>query len=312
MGRKVTLSFIDKALERAKTLQQKQEGAASPGVQQISQPQAKLPVMGSLGFVGHKREICYSITRTVAVDHDTMSRHKLIVKGEHPTVEEEYKHLRTHILHGTKPENRNTLMFTGPRPGEGKTLTSINLALSISQEVDQTVLLVDADLRNPSVHRYFGFVPELGLVDYLKNGVPIPELLVHPEGLAKLVLLPGGKPTREAAELIKSPQMAELVSELKDCYPDRYVLFDLPPLLNFADALAFAPLVDGIVIVVEAGKTPREEIDRCLEMMKKFAVMGLVLNKTDIPDQSHYYDYNQNLLPAATQKKFPWFRHGKS
>ena len=119
----------------------------------------------------------------------------------------------------------------------------------------------------------------MGLVDFLKGGIPIPELLIHPEGIGKLVILPGGKPAGDAAELIKSPQMVDLVHELKHCYQDRYVLFDLPPLLNFADALAFAPLVDGIVLVIEAGRTTREDLAQCLEMFKNFNVLGFVLNK---------------------------------
>ena len=172
-------------------------------------------------------------------------------------------------------------MFTGPRPDEGKSLTTINVAISIAQEIDQTVLIVDADLRNPSIHKYFGLSGRKGLVDFLKGGMPIPELLIHPEGIGKLVILPGGKPASDAAELIKSPQMVELVHELKHCYPDRYVLFDLPPLLNFADALAFAPLVDGIVVVMEAGRTTREELAQCLEMVSDFNVLGIVLNKIE-------------------------------
>ena len=114
-----------------------------------------------------------------------------------------------------------------------------------------------------------------GLLDFLKGGLAIPELLIHPEGIGKLVILPGGKPANDAAELIKSPQMVDLVHELKHCYPDRYVLFDLPPLLNFADALAFAPLVDGIVVVIEAGRTTREELAQCLEMVSDFNVIGI-------------------------------------
>ena len=218
---------------------------------------------------------------------------------------EEYKLLRTHILQKTKKENLNTIMFTGPRPNEGKSLTTINVAISISQEIDQTVLIVDADLRNPSVHKYFGISGKKGLVDFLKGGIPIPELLIHPEGIGKLVILPGGKPAGDAAELIKSPQMVDLVHELKHCYHDRYVLFDLPPVLNFADALAFAPLVDGIVLVVEAGRTTREDLAQCLEMFKNFNVLGFVLNKVDRKEGGDpYSDYYQADVFKKPKKKF--------
>jgi protein-tyrosine kinase len=287
------LSFIDKALEKAKALQKGQEKRAPR-----RQPQRIIPAEAPLvspTFLTEPEpilpEIAYSITRTVPVDREVLRRNRLIAGGGEvaAAVTEGYKLLRTHVLQRTKAEGHNTLMITGPRSGEGKTLTAINLAISISQEVNQSVLLVDADLRSPSIHRYFGIRRGEGLVDYLTNGAPVSELLVQPEGLAKLVLLPGGRPTIQAAELIASPLMADLVMELKHFYPNRYVLFDLPPLLNFADSLAFAPLVDGIIVVVEAGKTSREEIERCRGMLKKFNLLGFVVNKLETLDETYPY-----------------------
>lgn len=296
------MSFIDKALERAK--QQKPETVDQEAAGRSQPADKPLPVAGSVGISEPIKEICYTVTRTVPVSFDLLAQNRLIVAGQYPVVAEEYKHLRTHILLNTKGGEHNTLMFTGPRPDEGKTLTTVNLAISISQEVDQTVLLVDADLRNPSIRRVFGWENGPGLVDYLKNGIPIPDLLIHPDGLGRMVVLPGGQPATDAAELIRSPQMAELVQELKHCYSDRYVLFDLPPILTFADAMAFAPYMDGIVLVVEAHRTPREDIDRCLEMLKKFPLMGFVLNKTTHQEHSdYYYSYNQ---PTGKRFKLPW------
>ena len=258
------------------------------------------------GFAETPGEIHYTYTRKVTVDMDRLRRNRLIVAGSDETLGEAYKLLRTHILHGTKRESRNTLMVTGPLPNEGKTLTTINLAIAISQRVGQTVLLVDGDLRNPSMHRYLDLPSGPGLVDYLTSGYPIAESLVHPEGLTNLVVLPAGQPTTQSGELLSSPLMVDLVRELKHFYPDRYVLFDLPPLL-YADPLAFAPLVDGIILVVEAGSTPREEITRAVEMLKKFPVLGCVLNKIDPIELS--YDYYDKYYPDRdSQKKFklPW------
>jgi Mrp family chromosome partitioning ATPase len=151
---------------------------------------------------------------------------------------------------------------------------------------------VDADLRYPSVHAYFGLPNGPGLVDYLSGNASLPDLLVHPQGFDKLVLLPGGRPAAGGAELIGSPMMANLVRELKHFYPDRYVLFDLPPLLSFADPLAFAPLVDAIILVVERAKTPREGIKKCVEVLKGFPVLGLVLNKAEESQHECYYYYS--------------------
>jgi protein-tyrosine kinase len=239
-----------------------------------------------------KGEMSYTITRTFPVDEHILERHRLIADSANTFTTEAYKHLRTQILQKTLEEQRNVLMFISPLPNEGKTLTTINLAISMSQELDQTVLLVDADLRSPSIHRYFGLPETLGLGDYLEGRASIPELLVHPEGFSRLVILPGGKPVARASELIRSPQMSGLVKELKDFYADRYVLLDLPPLLSYADGLAFAPMVDGIVVIVEARKTPQDDLLRCKEMLEKFPVLGYVFNKVDNLDTKHYYGSN--------------------
>jgi protein-tyrosine kinase len=300
------LSFINKALEKAKSLHH-QKGKPTPSPSQ-AQPQAPLPDLDEItGFAETPGEIHYTYTRSVAVDIDSLRQHRLVVAGSDESLGEAYKLLRTHVLHGTKREGRNTLMVTSPLPNEGKTLTTINLAIAISQKAGQTVLLVDGDVRNPSIHRYLDLPSGPGLIDYLTSGYPITESLVHPEGMANLVVLPAGKPTAQSGELLSSPLMGELVKELKHFYPDRYVLFDLPPLV-YADALAFAPLVDGIILVVEAGSTPREEITRALEMLKAFPVLGCVLNKIDPVELSYgYYKYYQDR-DSQKKFKFPWVK----
>lgn len=300
------MSFINKALEKAKALHQ-QSGKPAPA-SRPTPPQVPRPDLDEwTGFAETPGEIHYTHTRQVAVNMDSLRRNRLVVPGSDPTLRDAYKLLRTHVLHRTKPEGRNTLMVTGPLPNEGKTLTTINLAIAISQKVGQTVLLVDGDLRTPCLHRYLDLPSGPGLVDYLTSGFPIADALVHPEGLANLVVLPAGKPTTHSHELLSSPVMAALVKELKHFYPDRYVLFDLPPLL-YADPLAFAPLVDGIILVVEAGSTPREEIIRAQETLKEFPILGFVLNKLDVlmlPYGNGYKYYSDHDSPKKF--KFPWF-----
>ncbi len=293
------MSFINKALEKAKSLH-RQKVKPDPAPSQASPQPDEVTA-----FAETSGEIHYTYTRTVTVDLDRLRRNRLIVAGSDEILGEAYRLLRTHILHGTKGESRNTLMVTGPLPNEGKTLTSINLAMAMAHEISQTVLLVDADLRNPSVHRYLDLPAGPGLADYLTSGYPIAESLVHPDGLANLVVLPAGRSTTRSVELLSSPLMVDLVRELKHFYPDRYVLFDLPPLL-YADPLAFAPLVDGIILVVEAGSTPREEITRALETLKEFPMLGCVLNKIDPVGLS--YNYLQYYPARDSQKKFklPW------
>jgi protein-tyrosine kinase len=286
------VNYLNKALEKAKSLH-RQKVKPPPAPRPEPPPVSLSGLHEATGFAGTPGEICHTITRRVAVDMDRLRRQRLIVAGSDENLGEAYRLLRTRILQGATRDGRNTLMITSPLPNEGKTLTTINLAIAISRKVGHTVLLVDGDLRNPSMHRYLDLPPGPGLVDYLTSGYPIPKSLVHPEGLANLVVLPAGQPTSQAVELLSSPLMVDLVRELKHFYPDRYVLFDLPPLL-YADPLAFAPLVDGIILVVAAGSTPREEITRSLEMLKEFPVMGCVLNKIDpleLPYDAYYKYY---------------------
>ena len=146
-------------------------GKALVTVEQLAgKPHLRIPDLEEMGGLGETPgEIHYTYTRRVKVNMDLLRRQRLIVEGSDKSIWEAYKLLRTHVLHRTKRENRNTLMFTGPLPNEGKTLTAINLAIAISQKVGQTVLLVDGDLRNPSIHRYLNLPSGPGLMDYLTS-----------------------------------------------------------------------------------------------------------------------------------------------
>jgi protein-tyrosine kinase len=304
------VGFIDKALKKAKAEKQKTPGNQTDTTRVTptgASTEMPPPLAGSDIITG---EIRYSITRTVPVRQEDLRRHRIITGAEDNLVREEYKILRTHILQRTLAEQKNTLMITGALPGEGKTLTAINLAISLSHEVNKTVLLVDADMRSPAIASYLGLPKGKGLVDYLAAEASLSDLLVHPEGFDKLVILPGGRPVTGAAELIGSPMMGNLVQELKHFYPDRYVLFDLPPLLSFADPLAFAPFVDGIILVVEMNRTPRESIQKCAEVLKAFPLIGMVLNKVDTPAHEGYYYYSSKNKEGENWKKKlqGWFK----
>jgi protein-tyrosine kinase len=301
------MNFISKAIEKARSVQPKKEPAVSPAAPRVMPPPQAPPRGGDVDGSGITRNgYVYTRTRTVSVDPNLLRRHKLIAGGNNDPVSEEYKVLRTKILSRTRADHRNTLMITGPWGGEGKTLTAINLAISLSQEENQTVLLIDADLRRPCVHRYFGLPQGPGLRDYLMDGVPLSELLVHPEGLARFIMLPGGKPSNQAPELISSPAMTELAQEVKYFYPNRYVIFDLPPLLNFADALAFAPLMDGIILVVEAGRNTQEDIEQCTEFLKGLPILGFVVNKIAPQEKGKYYESEYPFNQEPLLKR--WFR----
>jgi non-specific protein-tyrosine kinase len=188
-----------------------------------------------------------------------------------------YRVLRTHILQRTAGGGV-TVMVTSALPGEGKTLTAINLALTFAREYKQTALLVDCDLRRQRIHEVLGFPSDKGLVDHLIDDCPIQELFVWP-GVEKLTVISGGKTVKGSSELLGSPGMKELVADMKSRYQDRYVFFDAPPVLTSADSLAFAPFVDYILLVVQAGSTSMQDVNKALKLLPGEKVLGLVMNR---------------------------------
>jgi capsular exopolysaccharide synthesis family protein len=173
-----------------------------------------------------------------------------------------------------------SLGITGPSSGIGKSLIATNLAISISYEVNQTVLLVDVDLRNPTIHKYFNFAPEYGLLDYLNGEADLSELFVNPV-YKRLVLLPGRGTSSASSELLSSPRMTNLVKDLKSKYRSRIIIFDLPPLLNVDDAMVFLPNVDSTLLVVENGKNTESEVHHSMRLLEGTNLIGTVLNKAD-------------------------------
>lgn len=219
----------------------------------------------------------YSISRHLPYHPRLAEEHRCVaLHGELPEVEP-YRVLRTQILQRTAAGGGNTVMITSANPGEGKTLTAINLALTFAKEFRQTALLVDCDLRKQNIRDFLGLNSDLGLVDYLVHDLPIPRLMVWP-GIEKLTVISGGRTIGTSSELLGSPRMRALVAEMKNRYPERYVFFDVPNVLGGADALAFAPLVDHIIVTVRAGRTTDRELQKALGLLPREKVLGLVLN----------------------------------
>lgn len=237
----------------------------------------------------------YTVSRTVSLNREKMAANRCIAADPQSQEIESYRVLRTRILHRTKRKGGNTVMITSTLPGEGKTLTSINLAFTFAKAFGQTVLLVDADLRMQNIHKTMGYESPKGLVEHLLDGCPVSELMVCP-GVEKLTVISGGRTISESSELLGSPGMAALVEDMKNRYPDRNVLFDVAPVLVGADAISLAPLVDHIVVVVEADRTSARDLERALKLLPEEKILGLVLNRhtPTKKDSNYYYGYYQN------------------
>lgn len=271
------MSKLQKALERAKEARGNSLESLALD-HEIPEESEKSPVE----YEEKKRQEVaapvYFKTRKLPVDFQQLRQNRIIPICHGNAAADRIKILRTQVLSRMVEEGKNTLLITSANPGEGKTLTAINLAISISHELDRTTLLVDSDLRKPSIHSYFGFEADQGLSDYLKNGARLSDLLVSP-GIEKLVILPGGKPVTNSAELLGSPRMESLVKEMKERYADRFIIFDSCSLLSYADPLVFSRFIDGILIVVEAEKTTKNDLKRTFEMLGDKPVIGTLLNK---------------------------------
>ena len=222
----------------------------------------------------------YHKTQTIDVSVETLRQNRIISALQPCSFTNAYKIMRNQILHTLRDNNWNTLAITSAGRHEGKTLTAINLAISIAMEVNHTVLLVDANLRNPDVLEFFGLPPSNGLSDCLTVNTPIEDTLVNPSGIDRLVILPGGQPLINASEILSSHMMINFVNDVKNRYKSRIVIFDLPPVLVAGDPLAIAPYIDTTLLVVEAAKTKNDDISRSLELLNTANVIGTVLSKS--------------------------------
>lgn len=229
----------------------------------------------------------YTQTRVVPVDEALLKQKRVLTGTQTDEVASAYKVLRTQVLQRLRANQWNTIAVTSPRPGEGKTLTAINLAISLAREVNVTVMLVDVDLRRPSVHKYFGYQPTYGLSDYLLHGRPLTDILFNP-GIQRLVVLPGRESISNSSEMLNTVPMQNLMQDLKKRYMRRVVIFDLPPLLNGDDVLVFAPQVDTTLLVVAEGKTMRADLARAQHLLQGTHLLGTVLNQASEVGQAYY------------------------
>ncbi len=230
----------------------------------------------------------YKESRTVLLDPEVLRRNRCVSPDSREIAY--YKVLRTQINQIIRQRGMRTIMITSPRPGEGKTLTSVNLAITFAREFNQTVLLMDCDLMRQNVHKTLGYASQLSLADYLVDGVPLKEIIVWP-GIDKLTVISGIRTCHDSTEYLDSPRMKSLVGEVKNRYSDRCIFFDVPPLSGNADAMAFAPQVDGIIMVVESGHTTKAEVRKAISMLPKEKFIGFILNKENCELDSYGYGY---------------------
>lgn len=224
-------------------------------------------------------EVRYTHSRAVAVSSETLRARHVSGGQERTPLAEAFKRLRTQVMRRLRESGRNALGVSSARAGDGKTTIALNLAVHAALESDWTVLLVEADLRHPGLCAALGIGAQAGLGDYLARGAPLEGLLLNP-GLGRCLLLPAGAPLEDSSELLGCARMRELALELRQRYPDRLVIYDLPPLLDAADGIAVLPWVEALLLVVEEGRTAADDVLRAAQIAGDGRLLGTVLNKT--------------------------------
>jgi Mrp family chromosome partitioning ATPase len=220
-----------------------------------------------------------SIGKIFQLDSKILHFNRILCGNDSESVTTAYKILRTHVRQKMRAGGWKILAVTSPGPNQGKTLTSINLAFSVAQDLESAVVLVDLDLRRPSIHQYLGISPEYGVSDYFKENVNI-SLILSKLSLDRITLVPGRESVQCSSEALASNATAALINEVKAGHPNRFVIIDLPPLLTSDDVLAVLPNVDCVLLVIEDGSTTKQDLMQSVQLLGTTPILGTVLNKS--------------------------------
>lgn len=273
------MSRIEKAMERAAQLRQVTIPLSAT---QIENPERR----------------SHHTPPSIAAGTDTfVPNNRFLVNPKDPysPIAEEYRKLKAALARLTEGDDffKNTLMVTSAIPSEGKSLTALNLAISMAQEYDHTVLLIDADFRRPSIDRYLGIGKQKGFSECLVGEATVGEVIV-PVGVGRLSVITAGREVSNPVELFASQKTEALLAEIKNRYPDRFIIFDTPPVLPFAEPRTLAHLVDGVLFVIKEQLASQKNIKDALDALKGSELLGIVYNDTHIErNDDNYYRYQR-------------------
>jgi len=234
--------------------------------------------------------IQYEQTRVVSLDMEHLAKNRIVSFNKHDHLSLGFDILRTQVISKMQENGWRTIAITSPTQGCGKSVVSINLAMSIAHHTDTTTMLVDFDLRRPSVGRYLGLPAGTSLNDVLSGDASVAEALVNP-GLERLVILPTARPVQHSSEVLSSKKVSNLVAEIRDRYAERIVIFDLTPLLASDDAMIMLSKVDCVLVVVGNGMVNNDQLTETMRYIDSAKLLGTVLNKSESNQSERYYDY---------------------
>ena len=219
----------------------------------------------------------YTKTRVFMPSESVLEANRILDAASRHPAASAFRALRTQVLQRLDEHQWRSVAIFSPSSNDGKTTTAINLAISLASDHSHSVLLIDFDLKRPTLAARFGFTPDQGSDDLLRGEANIESCMYHPKGFERLVILPARAAMTRSSEALAGPACRRIVAELRGRYPDRVLLFDLPPVLGADDALAFAPLIECGLIVVAEGTTRREDLLRSMELLRRTPIIGTVL-----------------------------------
>jgi len=299
------MSIVD-AIKKAKQLQQKarlpQDGERSPD--DVRGPAAPLGQ-------AHERPVFAVPASRGAVAPDTVpiampapefahmqyealkcSQNRILVPDAETRLNQlgspSYRMLRTRLLRRAHVQNWSCIAITSPGAGEGKSMTSLNLALSIAREGNHDVFLIDLDMRNPSISNYLGITPPVDMVEFFNGNASAADLLFT-VGIDRLTIASSTSTAANASELLATGRLRDLLGYIRQISPNPFILLDLPPIAVTDDALVVIPHVDATVLIVAEGKTNRDQLQRALGLLADFTVAGVVLNSSIESIGTDYY-----------------------
>jgi exopolysaccharide/PEP-CTERM locus tyrosine autokinase len=290
---------VSKIQEALRRLQQTGNGSGakldsegddlSATLPRIATPVPRMPVDSGISHISTNMN-------TLVVDREALRTEGLLApQRDTETLARQYRAIKRPLIRhafgkrATKIEDGNLIMVSSAVAGEGKTFTSINLALSMAQERDHSVILVDADVAKPHVSNIFGVSGEPGLLDLLEDSSLSPESLIMATDVEHLFVLPAGRPRPNATELLASKRMEVIASSLAKLAEQPLIIFDSPPLLRTSEAGVVATLAGQVLIVVRAGQTSHQDVLSALSMMGEDKAVNMVLNQASEGGASAQY-----------------------
>lgn len=238
-----------------------------------------------------EHSIDFSKLPVVVPDPDCLEKYRVVAALKEAPERTAYKVLRTRVLQRLRASQFNVIGVTGAGPGEGKSLTAINFAYTLAQDVNHQVILLDLDLRRPSLHEYLGIAPPKDLSDLLRGNAKLEDVLVCPNA-NRLAVVTCQEPFRDSSETLSSPEMASIIHQVQSLGQKTITVVDLPPVLASDDVIAFSPIVDALLLVVGQGRCRREDLRETQELLRDSEILGVVLNRSREKSAAvGYYDY---------------------